>query len=128
MKRSDPAFQERPEEKFFRYLTIYRCQLEMPRVFPREFPDDFQGPMEVWPATGMTCRPHDHRDTGVKTLAYHDSEIAFGGFARPTRISGAQVIGSRVRGTSVTANKVCALLHGADEGLFSESRAQVASG
>src|SRR5258708_39548512 len=99
----------------------------MPGIFAREFPDNFECPVQVWSAAGMPSSSHDHGDARVQSLANHDAEIAFGGFARTSRLSGAQVIRSRIGGAGVAADEVRALLHGADERFLSETRAHIPS-
>src|SRR5260370_36843442 len=100
----------------------------MPGIFAREFPDNFECPVQVWSAAGMPCSAHDHGDARVQSLANHDAEIAFGGFARSSRLSGAQVIRSRIGGAGVAADEVRALLHAADESLLSKTRTEIACG
>src|ERR1700681_2683711 len=102
-KRSNPACTERLEKRFFGDFAINRRELEMPGIFPREFPNNIECPLEVWRATGMPGRSDDDRDRGLESLANHDAEIAFGTFAWTTRFSRSQIIRPRIRGARIAA-------------------------
>src|SRR5712671_5632914 len=100
----------------------------MPGIFACKFANNFECPVQVWSASRMPSSPHDHGDARVQSLANHDAEIAFGAFARTSRLSGAQVIRSRIGGTGVATDEVRALLHGTDESFLSKTRTEIACG
>ena len=100
----------------------------MPGILAREFPDNFECPIQVWSAAGMPGRSYDHRDAGVQRLANHDAEIAFGAFAWTTRFSRSQIVRPRIRGARIAADEVRALLDGTDKSFLSKARAQISSG
>src|SRR5579864_9775580 len=100
----------------------------MPGIFAREFPNNFESPVEVRRAPGMPGGSHDHRNAGLQSFANHNAQIALGAFAWASRLSGSQVIRPRIRGAGVATDEMRALFNGADESFLAKTGAEIACG
>ena len=127
-KRSDLAPIERLRQRLFFDFAIDGGEFEVPVKFHRQIAHDVERPFQMGAAARVSGRADDHRNARTERLTEYQAKVSLYTLARSTGLSGAKVVGAGIGRARITPHEVCAVFDRADQSLFTESRAEVASG